>query len=132
VKKLVVVGFGAVALSLAAAGPAAADDGVVGHLFSDAKSTLSAQGFNAVVATTVGDRQDGDNCLVGSATRASFKDASGYSTGNNMLVNLNCYSRHSTANSPGYSADSPGRARQSSRRGSVRRAAGRTSASRTG
>jgi hypothetical protein len=30
-----------------------------------------------------------------------------------MLVNLNCYSRHSTANSPGYSAASPeGRASQ--------------------
>jgi hypothetical protein len=104
---------GAVALSLVAAGTAAADDGVVGHTFSDAKSTLSQQGLGAVVATTVGDRQDWDNCLVTSATRATFKDSSGYATGNNMLVNLNCYSRHSTANSPGFSAASPeGRASQ--------------------
>jgi hypothetical protein len=113
VKKLVIVGAGAVALSLVGAGTAGADDGVVGHTFSDAKSTLSQQGLGAVVATTVGDRQDWDNCIVTSATRATFKDSSGSATGNNMLVNLNCYSRHSTANSPGFSAASPeGRASQ--------------------
>jgi hypothetical protein len=54
-----------------------------------------------------------ENCIVSSVTRASRIDSSGSSTGNNMLVNLNCYSRHSTANSPGYSAASPeGRASQ--------------------
>jgi hypothetical protein len=109
-----VLGFAsAVAMALVGAGQAAADDGVVGHTFSDAKSTLSQQGFGAVVATTVGDRQDWENCIVTSVTRANFKDSSGSSTGNNMLVNLNCYSRHSTANSPGFSAASPeGRASQ--------------------
>jgi hypothetical protein len=109
-----ILGTGAVALSLVGAGTAGADDGVVGHAFSDAKSTLSQQGLGAVVATTVGDRQDWDNCIVtSSATRATFKDSSGSATGNNMLVNLNCYSRHSTANSPGFSAASPeGRASQ--------------------
>ena len=62
----------------------------MGHTFSDAKSTLSQQGLGAVVATTVGDRQDWDNCIVTSATRATSKDSSGSATGNNMLVNLNC------------------------------------------
>jgi hypothetical protein len=86
---------------------------VVGHTFADAKSTLSQQRFGAIVATTVGDRQDWENCIVSSSTRASRTDSSVSSTGNNMLVNLNCYSRHSTANSPGYSAASPeGRASQ--------------------
>jgi hypothetical protein len=113
VKKLVLVGASAVALALVGAGQAVADDGVVGHTFADAKSTLSQQGFGAIVATTVGDRQDWENCVVSSVTRASRTDSSGSSTGNNMLVNLNCYSRHSTANSPGYSAASPeGRASQ--------------------
>ncbi|WP_319449583.1 MULTISPECIES: hypothetical protein [unclassified Mycobacterium] len=112
-KKTVLLGAAAVALALVGAGQAAADDGVVGHSFADAKSTLSQQGFGAIVSTTVGDRQDWDNCIVSSATRASRLDSSGSSTGNNMLVNLNCYSRHSTANSPGYSAASPeGRASQ--------------------
>jgi hypothetical protein len=113
VKKLLVVGAGAALLTLLGAAPAAADDGVVGHSFADAKATLSERGLGAVVATTVGDRQNWDDCIVSSATRANFKDASGNSTGNNVLVNLNCYSRHSTANSPGYSAASPeGRASQ--------------------
>jgi hypothetical protein len=113
VKKLVLLGTSAVALAFVGAGQAAADDGVVGHTFADAKSTLSQQRFGAIVATTVGDRQDWENCIVSSATRASRTESSGSSTGNNMLVNLNCYSRHSTANSPGYSAASPeGRASQ--------------------
>jgi hypothetical protein len=50
----------------------------------------------------VGDRQEWDNCIVTSATRATFKDSSGSATGNDMLVHLNCHSRHSTANSPGF------------------------------
>jgi hypothetical protein len=80
VKQLMILGTGAVALSLVGAG-------------------------------TAGDRQDWDNCIVTSATRATFKDSSGSATGNNMLVN--CYSRHNTANSPGFSAASPeGRASQ--------------------
>jgi hypothetical protein len=67
----------------------------------------------AIVSTTVGDRQDWDNCIVSGATRASRTESSGSSTGDDMLVNLNCDSRHSTANSPGYSAASPeGRASQ--------------------
>jgi hypothetical protein len=43
VKKLVILGTGAVALSLVGAGTAGADDGVVGHTFSDANSP----GFSA-------------------------------------------------------------------------------------
>jgi hypothetical protein len=46
VKKLVLLGAAAVVLALVGAGQAAADDGVVGHTFADAKSSLS-QGYSA-------------------------------------------------------------------------------------
>jgi hypothetical protein len=98
-KKLVILGPGAVVLLWGIS---------FGH-----EVHAEPAGLGAVVATTVGDRQDWDNCIVTSATRAIFKDSSGSATGNDMLVNLNCYSRHSTASSPGFSAASPeGRASQ--------------------
>jgi hypothetical protein len=112
VKKLLVLGAGAcgaaaVALTLAGGGVANADDQVVGQYYKDAKAALAQKGMTPVVATTVGDRKDWDNCIVTSATRATFKDSSGNSTGNNMLVNLNCYAKYGTYLWPGYSLQSP-------------------------
>jgi hypothetical protein len=49
-----------------------------------------------VVATTVGDRKDWDDCIVTSASKAPFLDESGNKRGTQMLVNLNCYANWST------------------------------------
>lgn len=111
-KKLLVLsvgamGAGAVALSLLGAATATADDQVVGQTFKDAKAALAQQGMGVTVATTVGDRKDWDNCIVTSASKASFNDSSGNSTGNNMLVNLNCYAKYATKVWPGFSIASP-------------------------
>jgi hypothetical protein len=96
-----------VALTLAGGGVANAEDQVVGQYYKDAKAALARMGLTPVVATTVGDRKDWDNCVVASATRSSFKDSSGRSTGNNMLVHLNCYAKYGTALWPGFSLQSP-------------------------
>jgi len=102
-----VMSAGAIALSLLGAGAAAADSDVVGQTLKDAKAALSQQGVSVTVATTVGDRKDWDNCIVTSASKASFNDSSGNSTGNNMLVNLNCYAKYATGVWPGFSISSP-------------------------
>jgi hypothetical protein len=109
--KILVVGVGAlgsaaVALALSG-GVASADDGVVGQTYKDAKATLSQQGKTPVVATTVGDRKNWDECLVTSATPASGLDGFGNSSGGTVNVNLNCYSTYGTALWPGYSLQSP-------------------------
>jgi hypothetical protein len=112
VKKLLALGAGAcgaaaVALTMAGGGIANADDGIVGQYYKDAKARIGQMGLTPVVATTVGDRKDWDNCIVQSANRASFLDGSGKKSGNTMLVNLNCYSKYGTALWPGYSLQSP-------------------------
>lgn len=109
-KKLLVlgsaaVGAGAVALSLVGAGVASADD-VVGQYYKDAKAKLAQRGMSAIVATTVGDRKDWDNCIVTSASPAAFRDGYGDDQGNQMLVNLNCYSKYATGSWPGFSIQS--------------------------
>jgi hypothetical protein len=95
-----------VALSLIGAGAASADDGVVGAYYKDAKSTLAQRGVTPIVATTVGDRKDWDNCIVTSASPAAFKDGYGGGRGSQMLVNLNCYSKYATSQWPGFSMQS--------------------------
>lgn len=100
------MGAGALALSILGAGVASADDGVVGQYFKDAKSVLAQRGMSAVVATTVGDRKDWDDCIVTSATPAAFTDGYGEDQGNQMLVNLNCYSNYATGQRPGFSIQS--------------------------
>jgi hypothetical protein len=112
VKKLLVLGAGAcgaaaVALTLVGAGVANADDQVVGQTYKDAKAAIGQMGLTPVVATTVGDRKDWDDCIVTSANKAPFLDESGNKTGNQMLVNLNCYAKYSTTNWPGFSLQSP-------------------------
>jgi len=88
-------------------GVANADDGIVGQYYKDAKGKIAQMGMTPVVATTVGDRKDWDNCVVQSVTKSSFLDGSGNKSGNEMLVNLNCYSKYGTALWPGYSLASP-------------------------
>ncbi|HEY6574732.1 MAG TPA: hypothetical protein VI029_07310, partial [Mycobacterium sp.] len=112
VKKPLVVGAGAcgaaaIALMLVGAGVANADDQVVGQTYKDAKAAIGQMGLTPVVATTVGDRKDWDDCIVTSANKAPFLDESGNKTGNQMLVNLNCYGKYSTGNWPGFSLQSP-------------------------
>jgi hypothetical protein len=112
VKKLLVLGAGAcgaaaVALTMVGGGVANADDGIVGQYYKDAKGKIAQMGMTPVVATTVGDRKDWDNCMVTSATKSSFLDGSGNKSGNTMLVNLNCYSKYGTYLWPGYSLASP-------------------------
>jgi hypothetical protein len=112
VKKLLVLGAGAcgaaaVALTMVGGGVANADDGIVGQYYKDAKGKIAQMGMTPVVATTVGDRKDWDNCVVQSANKSSFLDGSGNKSGNTMLVNLNCYSKYGTALWPGYSLASP-------------------------
>jgi hypothetical protein len=112
VKKLLVLGAGAcgaaaVALTLVGGGVANADDAVVGQYYKDAKAAISQMGMTPVVATTVGDRKDWDQCIVTSANKAPFLDGSGKPAGNRMLVNLNCYAKYGTALWPGFSLQSP-------------------------
>jgi hypothetical protein len=112
VKKLFVLGAGAcgaaaVALTMVGGGVANADDQIVGQYYKDAKARIGQMGLTPVVATTVGDRKDWDNCIVTSASKSSFLDGSGNKAGNEMLVNLNCYSKYGTALWPGYSLQSP-------------------------
>ena len=109
-KKLLVlgsaaVGAGAVVLSLTGAGVASADD-IVGQYYKDARAKLAQRGVSPIVATTVGDRKDWDECIVTSATPASFNDGYGDDQGDQMLVNLNCYSKYATGLWPGYSIQS--------------------------
>jgi hypothetical protein len=112
VNKLLVLGAGAcgaaaVALTLVGGGVANADDQVVGQTYKDAKAAIGQMGMTAVVATTVGDRKDWDQCIVTSANKAPFLDGSGNKAGNQMLVNLNCYAKYGTALWPGFSLQSP-------------------------
>ena len=111
VKKILVVSVGAlgsaaVALALGG-GIASADDGVVGQTYKDAKAALSQRGLTPVVASTVGDRKDWDNCIVTSATPAAGLDGYGNQSRGKMNVNLNCYAKYSTGLWPGFSIQSP-------------------------
>jgi hypothetical protein len=111
VKKILVLGVGAIgsaaiALTLGS-GTALADDAVVGQTFKDAKAALSQKGLTAVVVSTVGDRQDRDNCIVTNATKATAMDGYGAAQGDTMNLNLNCYAKYSTYLWPGFSMASP-------------------------
>lgn len=97
-KKLLVLGAGAcgaaaTALTLVGAGIANADDQIVGQTYKDAKAVIGQLGLSPVVATTVGDRKDWDDCIVTSASKAPFLDEAGNKRGTQMLVNLNCYAK---------------------------------------
>ncbi|MDP9165921.1 MAG: hypothetical protein M3O32_07650 [Actinomycetota bacterium] len=109
--KILVAGVGALGASAVAmalgGGVASADDGVVGQTYKDAKAALSQQGKTPVVASTVGDRKDWDECIVTSATPAAGVDGFGNDSGKKVNVNLNCYAKYSTGQWPGFSIQSP-------------------------
>lgn len=92
-------------LLLAGAGPASADD-IVGRTFRDAKQAIANRGGTYDVSTTVGDRQNLDDCIVASAHKAPNRDDRGRSTGFKVLMDLNCFGVYDGAH-PGYSLGSP-------------------------
>ena len=110
-KKILTLGLGAIGSAAVAmtlgGGVAWADDDVVGQTYKEAKAALSQQGFTAVVATTVGDRKDWDDCVVTSASKAPSMDGYGNDAAARMMVNLNCYATYSTGNRPGFSVQDP-------------------------
>jgi hypothetical protein len=91
-------------LGLLSAGVASADTDVVGKTYADATTALSDEGKTAKVATTVGDKQNRDSCVVTSATDSPFvggTDATHVS--DTVLLSLNCYAA-AASGGPGYSA----------------------------
>lgn len=110
-KKILVLGVGAIGSTAVAlvlgSGTALADDDVVGQTFAEAKTALSQQGLTPVVATTVGDRKDWDDCIVSSAFPAPNRDGYGAQSAAKMNVNLNCYATYSTGQAPGRSIQDP-------------------------
>lgn len=113
-KKFLILGAaaaGSAATALAtltlSAGVAWADGEIVGATYRDARAVISSKGMTAVVATTVGDRKDWDNCIVTSATPGPSLDGYGNDSGRQMMVNLNCYAKYSTSQWPGFSLQSP-------------------------
>jgi hypothetical protein len=92
-------------LLFADAGIAAADD-VVGHTFGDAKQVIGNRGGTIDVATTVGDRQDLDDCIVSNAHKATNRDSQGRARDLKVLVDLNCAGGYDGEH-PGYSLGSP-------------------------
>lgn len=94
------------ALLSAAAGPAAADDGIVGHTYGDARETVSNQGGTIDVSTTAGDRTNLNDCMVTNAHKATNRDSQGRAGDLKVLVDLNCYSGYDGRH-PGFSLGSP-------------------------
>jgi hypothetical protein len=109
VRKLIALGTAALAsagasMVLLSAGVASADDSVVGKTYADATTTLTDEGKTGKVATTVGDKQDRDNCVVTSANNSPFVGGTdGTHVSDTVLLNLNCYAT-AASGGPGYSA----------------------------
>lgn len=99
-------GLGVAGAVLLAGTPVASADDVVGQTFSDAKAAIASRGGTVAVQSTVGDRQNLENCIVTSARKASSRDSSGKSTGDKkMMLALNCDSGYDGTH-PGYSLGS--------------------------
>jgi hypothetical protein len=109
----------ALAAALWGAGIAAAAPDVSGEKYSDASATIKDEGGTAVVATRVGDKLDEGDCIVTSASDASFvrpmtDDVYFEGDSQEVAVNLNCAGGYATASTPGASVASPeGRAAKS-------------------
>ena len=111
-KKLLVLGAGAcgaaaIALTLVGAGVANADDQIVGQTYKDAKAAIGQLGLTPVVATTVGDRKDWDDCIVTSASKAPFLDESGNKTGHSDAGQPELLRQVVRGNWPGFWLPSP-------------------------
>jgi hypothetical protein len=111
VKKLIVLGAGAVATAatsaaLFGAGTAAAAPDVVGMKYSDAKKEIQDAGGRAVIATRVGDKLSEGNCIVTNVWDSSFMRIT-KADRDEMSVALNCAGEYATATNPGASVASP-------------------------
>jgi hypothetical protein len=111
VKKLIVVGSGAIAAlavsALLGGGVASADD-YAGQTYSDASSAASQSGQTVVVAARVGDKLSQGDCLVERSQTAPFASANdGIHVSNTVQFYLNCNGGYATATQPGNSVGSP-------------------------
>jgi hypothetical protein len=89
----------------AGGGVAAADD-VVGQTYGDAKQVIANRGGTVDVSTTVGDRQNLNDCIVANARKATNRDGQGRAGDAKVLVDLNCAGTYDGSH-PGYSLGSP-------------------------
>lgn len=94
------------ALLSVGAGIAAADDGIVGHSYGDAREAVANQGGTIDVSTTAGDRTNLNDCMVTNAHKATNRDSQGRAGDLKVMVDLNCYSGYDGRH-PGFSLGSP-------------------------
>jgi hypothetical protein len=112
VKKLIVLGTGAVgtaaaAMALFGMGIAAADD-YAGKTYADASSAASDASQTVVIATRFGDRLADDDCIVTSSEPAPFIHGDDFAhVTDTVQFNLNCSGAYASATSPGDSVASP-------------------------
>ena len=107
---LQIVGVGTVAASAAllGAGVAGATPNVTGQKYGDASSAISNAGLKAVIATVVGDQLSRSDCVVTFQRDKSTAQKGNHSTtGDTVLVGLNCESQLASPTHPGNSAASP-------------------------
>jgi hypothetical protein len=95
------------AMAMLGAGSAHADS-LIGQTYEKARSTVSGD-MNAtpVLSTVNGDQLPLDSCIVSSWTKSSAVDALGESSGQKILLNLNCNAKVAQAGEPGNSAMTP-------------------------
>jgi hypothetical protein len=114
VKILIARGAGVAAVSATVAAMAmlgagfAHADALVGQTYEKARSTVSGD-MNAtpVLSTVSGDQLPLDSCIVSSWAKSSAVDALGESSGEKILLNLNCNAKVAQAGEPGNSAMTP-------------------------
>jgi hypothetical protein len=80
---------------------------VTGQTYSKAAQTISNWGDKVAIASVVGDQLETSDCIVTSSVKASNRDSSGRSRGNQILVNLDCNAPVASPGKPGNSAASP-------------------------
>ena len=108
-KKLIVLGTGTAAVSMAGTGVAAADD-YAGQTYADASSAASDAGQTVNVANRVGDKLPQDECVVTRSWDAPFirnvEGEFGHAS-DEVELSLNCNGGYATAAKPGNSLASP-------------------------
>lgn len=115
--KLSIIGGAAViacsaAIPILGAGTAAAAPDVVGQKYSDAVSAIEGAGGTVKVGVRVGGSLPQDDCIVTSATDASYtrpgtSDVYYEKASDEVVLALNCNGGYATANHPGNSVGSP-------------------------
>lgn len=90
----------AVTAALLGAGVASAAPDVTGETYSDATQAIDDDGGKPVVATRVGDSMDRDDCIVTTASKASFLRID-TADDSEVLLSLNCAGAYATAKNSG-------------------------------